>query len=722
MNNNMNRKLRNINGGFTLVELLISVAVLSIVVIAITTAMSLSSKSFSNGSSNVGLQSDAQTATNLLSNMVMDAKSVSQVGMGTGTEDGTLSIISVDGAQIEISYDNANGLLSYSKTVGGTTESGTLAEGMNFFKVDSSSFATNKNVYFDMGLKDYTGRMDFNTTFTATSRNEDKDTESADSAVIVMDTAILIEPGQTIVLPYDVVTGGAVTDKTLDLSTFSFYGNNDSYMTDAVIVGNNVSITCGTAEDAEQFYVKLETNAKNSEGKALDSKTILCKVRRVTGITMKGPASGNGKIGDIYNVTAQMKVNNGPQEITFDTDKTDYVSPYPVTFTYEVRNDTGAIVPTGNYISITESLSSESNVTKLSVIHAIPKNYSIKVIAVSKHSVGDNKTGTDYGAVSGSFTIDITNSTPGGDFFPPFGLNRGEEKVITASSKADEIKQQVLDERGISGRYHYFYRIGAIEPSTGYVTWSEYRPTEEDGTNMKISRQMSLVFLPHVDYKIEFLGVLVDISNSKSILWPHYAEIISGDGTGKNGFAGYTYAFDNSDPYVGIDACGVRNDLAAVSVAYEENTALGLSEGSNGNSSTIPSLKLSDVTSSSVGISFKVSEDVLGLEYTGFFEGENYVAAVEKFDGTSWVKTTELNAKVTGANVEFWNIKDKDSTLGQYRVLLSLKNSSDTFAIQAFPSAEKEKLYQKDMTLTADDLTLYDLSTDAGVIYFNIVE
>ena len=71
------KKLRGIGtAGLTLVELIISMAILAVVGIAVGGAMYVSSRSYTRGASEVNVQEEAQVASNLICDWIIDATSV----------------------------------------------------------------------------------------------------------------------------------------------------------------------------------------------------------------------------------------------------------------------------------------------------------------------------------------------------------------------------------------------------------------------------------------------------------------------------------------------------------------------------------------------------------------------------------------------------------------------------------------------------------------------
>ena len=195
------------NIGFSLVELIISIAILAVVSTAVGGAMYVSSRSYSRGSSEVAVQEEAQVASNLICDWLIDATSVNP-------EDGSsdsLVIVHPEGdakIQITITYNSGTEEVSYSAvdTANPSVEiaHGVLAshvKGINF----SSSFKTDRNVRISMDFE--VNQRTYHAVTDSTSRNYDFIStgggSNGDKPVIGFDIPpvggqyyVVLEPGQ----------------------------------------------------------------------------------------------------------------------------------------------------------------------------------------------------------------------------------------------------------------------------------------------------------------------------------------------------------------------------------------------------------------------------------------------------------------------------------------------------------------------------------------------
>jgi prepilin-type N-terminal cleavage/methylation domain-containing protein len=92
------------NQGFSLVELLVSVAILSIVLLVVTTAMVTGSKNFTRGNADAGMQREAQLLVDQIEDMIID----SNVGINFKAE--------ADGSELVL-YNTTDGGGSFTEEV-----------------------------------------------------------------------------------------------------------------------------------------------------------------------------------------------------------------------------------------------------------------------------------------------------------------------------------------------------------------------------------------------------------------------------------------------------------------------------------------------------------------------------------------------------------------------------------------------------------------------------
>lgn len=101
------------NRGYTLVELIVTIAILAVVGIGISSIISHSMKQYRMSSAEVSLQQESQLVGNQLMNLVMNAND------GVSVEKGKLNLYSYDSkcdmhSKIVISYDEDTRVLNYS--------------------------------------------------------------------------------------------------------------------------------------------------------------------------------------------------------------------------------------------------------------------------------------------------------------------------------------------------------------------------------------------------------------------------------------------------------------------------------------------------------------------------------------------------------------------------------------------------------------------------------
>lgn len=104
------------NKGLTLVELIVTIAILSLVGIGVGTIINQSLRQYRMSNTEVSLQQEAQLAGNQLTNLVLDAND------GVSAESGKLNIYEYDldtkgRSKIVIAFDTTNGTLTYSRYV-----------------------------------------------------------------------------------------------------------------------------------------------------------------------------------------------------------------------------------------------------------------------------------------------------------------------------------------------------------------------------------------------------------------------------------------------------------------------------------------------------------------------------------------------------------------------------------------------------------------------------
>ncbi len=367
------KKFRGIGAaGLSLVELIISMAILAVVGTAVGGAMYVSSRSYTRGAAEVNVQEEAQVAANLICDWIIDATDVNSDGHGGFVEGSStrLVIVHPDGdKKIEITVEQSGTELVYvakdvtdsgDPSYGSTVGSGILAKnvtGVQFY----STFATDRNVKIsiDFNVNDRTYRA----VTDSTSRSHDFVSTSGTSVLgapalhfeLVSNDGgahVTLEPGQnssaTEYYFYAVVDGCDA-----DTVTFNQPSEPAGACTEIVgfsrVTGTNmwkVTVRSDSDADHDDTYNFTVSNAGGS-----DTKPLTIRIRRVndcsfdyystdatTGKHIWNPASGSpGAAGTRYENTISLNATNWQEELSiaganetekgFDASPWNYVNP-----------------------------------------------------------------------------------------------------------------------------------------------------------------------------------------------------------------------------------------------------------------------------------------------------------------------------------------------------------------------------------------------------------
>lgn len=328
--------------GFTLVELLIAIAIMSIVLAAVCGFIIVGSKSYANANSDITVQQESQLALNQMSDVLIDTtRSVNYVGYDSGgtpsfalkdseftsaPEDKALimyngeSTIKPDGTvemgegngnkNYQFLWDRSEETLYYSEIP--VTESSfpsvgeagcvVLAEHVTDFAADLSQVEEKRVVQltltFEMGGKTYT------TANNVTIRNKvlinDAEIEPLDKSVTLAVTpkkaSVILEPGEQYHFSTPKVSGTNVLDKSVKWS-IEGSGSGDPMEGGSTADGSafidtdNGIIQISSSEKAAQFNVVITTNAKDSDGNRATA-TVIVIVKRANSVSVSyGTAS-----------------------------------------------------------------------------------------------------------------------------------------------------------------------------------------------------------------------------------------------------------------------------------------------------------------------------------------------------------------------------------------------------------------------------------------------
>lgn len=329
--------MRKDQKGFTLVELLIAVAIMSIVLAAVCGFIVVGSKSYAAANSDINVQQEAQLALNQMSDVMIDTtRSVNYAGYDssgsptlvvkdseftfepTGKSltlyNGT-SVKQADGSElVEEGNGNKNYQFYWDKTdeVLWYTEQAitqntfpalgdpaweVLADHVTDFSIDLTQVEEKRVVQIAMTLE-YGGKV-YTTSNNVTIRNKvainDAEIKSLDRSktlsVATKDNGIIIEPGETFHFSVPIVTGTNVTDKSVTWSMDPAYSGHSQLIDTA-----NGILQIANDEPAGTIKVWITTNAVDSEGRHA-TVDVPVNIKRVTEVKLAKTEDSNATNG-----------------------------------------------------------------------------------------------------------------------------------------------------------------------------------------------------------------------------------------------------------------------------------------------------------------------------------------------------------------------------------------------------------------------------------------
>ena len=380
--------------GFTIVELICSIAIFSVIMTSVGSALVISARSYRNGNVEVGLQQQAQIASNLLTNLIIDSDKVVQAS------EGKLIVEKVEsGGTVTYTIFLSDNELKYYTSTDSTER--TLAENITGFVINR---AEGENV--DFSLKVETGGRSYESDYHVTPRNGVSSGGTALSGTISLfvENKLILEPNQT----YDLnvrISGTTNTGFTVD----STDGGINSLDTQITTVGSTIQIKVGSTE-MDSFHFRVVSDADPTVSQNVD-----VLIRRVNTISANGRKTGGtvNKAGAEYKVSASLAGTNLEKEpgAWYDVD---YVDPYTAQWTYEFtkEDEDGNILtyPASNYIEITGQ-GMEGNIPYITfkLKQNMTQGCKLRVTSTALHPEGTdpanatietNKSGLKYATVS----------------------------------------------------------------------------------------------------------------------------------------------------------------------------------------------------------------------------------------------------------------------------------------------------------------------------------
>lgn len=713
--------------GFSLVEVICTVAILSIVVTSAGSAMVISAKSYQRGNTELDLQQQAQITANLLTNLIIDANKIEIFDGDVLGDSGKTLMISKDDPAVsyKITLDVGDHELKYEEN--GSGDKKTLAEHIKDFSIERVS---ENNYDFSLEVVSADGRT-FSSDYHVTPRNSASVSSltgmtNGNSAAIYAENKIVLEPNETYYLNVNVSNAAAYDDGwpfqiagitgATDGGTSALpYSNPD----ETEYAGKNtIKIVVGGNERGSlpnnSFYITLV--AKNSEGTEV-TLTVEVQVRRVTGISVQGQKlDGNrAKAGAVYNVTAQTTGSNLPRVLGAWYD-INYMPTYPVT--WEVQGE-GLSGSWSDYVDIVASYGDISDpFCQVKLKQDIPQGGAIKIIAIAKHPEGTdsagnntNKTGLPYDVIRGEYVIrnasSINRGSSGDADITPFYFNIGdlgnvrdivigiyktkiEENWSGTTNASYNAVKQIWDNKPIYERngnevLDYFnsrnpisyaeFRYVIDEEKSDESKWSPWIPmVEYNGGTPMFRPSEAVYFRPDKDYTLQVKVALVENGNPSIVYWP--LEDTEQD----------LYMTEYFVSKVTI------SDMYFEWWVWPEG---GKTTKGNNTVANIPKNQ---------EFYIKIDE-VIGYSQNGA-ANQMYIKIEREVSEGVWEQAAVWHGAKGGTVVEFINVKL--STPGKYRILPYM---------QDIPY--KESVGAEETKISYD---LYDLTTGEGIVYFNITD
>lgn len=318
--------------GFTLVELLVSIAIFSIVSAAIFGFIVVGSRNYTTASTEINLQQEAQLALNQMGDVIIDTtRSVNYYGypgessggvaavkdaefsfepafksllLFNGEEkeepDGTKTVVPGSGndKNYQFYWDKADEELYFSEievteTDFSSAEKVLLAQHVREFSADLSQVEEKRIVMVTMTFAN--GNKEYTTTNNITIRNKvlvnDFEVPPIDKKVelkiVPKELLVILEPGETYHFSTPKVSGKNVMDKSVTWSIEPGYVGA-SFFTD----DQNGIIQISNAETIESFQVRVTTNAVDSNG-AKASALVTVKIKRANDVNLAKTSEGS---------------------------------------------------------------------------------------------------------------------------------------------------------------------------------------------------------------------------------------------------------------------------------------------------------------------------------------------------------------------------------------------------------------------------------------------
>ncbi|MBE5877262.1 MAG: type II secretion system protein [Lachnospiraceae bacterium] len=720
--------------GMTLVELLCSVAIFACITAVIGSVMVVTAKTYRNGTTEAALQEESQLAVNVIEGLIVDAgESVNYAykisggdwtTINTASEaptgaDMKLEIVnnSTTNDKVDIIYYASANRLMYQKTEAGVLGSEyLLAENVEDFGVDVSKYNATHNVVLDMKLEKENRK--FEATYNVTSRNDNVVTaEYTPSEWVDLDigqTEMILEPCQVDVPLTVIVTAseGTSTDFTCSLHANSCTGTTATAYPEAHEIRINVDKN-ETGSITNNMYLVVESVETKEDGfTPIEQKVVPIYIRRVNGIdveiTQDDASQNEYAIGTTYTISSAI---TGTPYLAAKLGEAGYKNAYAVDWDYTLTIGGTAVTEAvrNTYFELVEhdATSTTAAYVEAKLLKEFPAGGEFKVTGTAMHPNGVNKSGLPYDTTVVDSdkivrTAEILPNNVGGDLF-----KRGQDYLF-ADHALDTSLRDSEKQGDSSATINYFWRYREIyDNGTSFGAWSEYRLTDEGGTQKKINAAETYCLAPDKAYEIEYIYAVyspnsADHGDSGKLYWPHNTDLFL-PGTG---FEKYTAKWDEDADVTLASEYTTRYRIGATDLYFQS----GSSEckfNVPAETRTLGSLASPLAMDQSTYNHLYLTLGTKSMEF-GHFQSK-IQWKLEKYNGSIWeeVSASGFDLEKTG----YLRVKGIQSTAsGTYR----LKAYLTEYAKVKMAGTVAEPEYEAESNL---EYNLYDESTGNGIIY-----
>lgn len=454
--------MRKDHKGFTLVELLIAVTIMTIVIGAVCSFIIIGSKSYAEANNDISVQQEAQLALNQMSDVLIDTtRSINYAGYdasgnpvlvlkdaeftfepegksltmynGEATQkaDGTEEIKEGNGNKnYQFYWDKAEETLYYievpytQKDFPDIGQPGwvVLAEHVTEFHADLSQVEEKRVVQLELSFE--MGNREYNTSNNITVRNRvlinDAEilplSKSVEVTVVPKELSVVLEPGEEYHFSTPKVSGKNLLDKTVVWSIEgSGVGTPPSGGSTAdgssFIDASNGIIRIASAETTNSFHVVITTNAKDSEGNHAQA-TVIVYVKRAHNVNLvKSSDEDTENVSDEVSAgkkfVVSASVTGNKLGVVCDGCSADTTKDWDVV---ETAGTSGWAILEGAGLVTFES--TDAGQATFTVSKDAKKGDVIKIRATSYLSVqrGYGNAGSDNGYVTGVITLTVSEA------------------------------------------------------------------------------------------------------------------------------------------------------------------------------------------------------------------------------------------------------------------------------------------------------------------------